>query len=182
MNPITLWRRVMLEPAVFFREMAPESYLKPFLFAVACMLIGMAGTALSQGQPTPDETARGVPPPPGPALLLIAPLGTGLLLFVWAGIIRFFLSVFGVEGDRLLIFQVCGFSTAPYVFNFVPFIGQFFSFGYGLYLTIIGLQETHRLETRQALVAVIIPVALIVLATFMLTVLRFMTIVPPGSL
>ncbi|MCC6444255.1 MAG: YIP1 family protein [Armatimonadetes bacterium] len=161
MTPVAAWRLVVARPVRFFRQMRPGPYLAPFLFSAGCMAVGTAGILASQGPPTVAPPPPGAPPRIAAGDILTRPLATALLSFAWAWLVCRFIGVAGGKGDYRTVFHVCSFAAAPYALLFLPFgTGPLVAFGYGLYLTVVGLKETHGLDTRQALTAAAVPALL----------------------
>ena len=167
------WKNVMFNPTEFFNKLpAKEQYRKATIFYLTIEAISLALTILTF---VPFMTLGLVQ---DPTMGLLGGLGTGLLvvvlvlafplillfswgmLYVGAGLIHLFISLFGGKKGFVETFKASAYSTAPGIFSFLPWIGNLAAV-YSLILLIIGIKERHQLSIGRSIAAVLIPVGII---------------------
>lgn len=76
----------------------------------------------------------------------------------WAGIVHGCLYLLGgARRDFEATFRVVCYSSGPELWNIVPLIGGYLSYGWRLYLCVVGLREVHGLSMGRALAVVLVP-------------------------
>jgi hypothetical protein len=93
--------------------------------------------------------------------VVIAPLISLIVLFIWSGILHLILALLGgaAGGFATTLRAVCYSRTAD-VGSVVPLLGGLVTFVWTRVLEIIGLSQAHRTERWKAALAVVIPLAL----------------------
>jgi len=168
---------VLLDAPNTFRTMKREGGVgSPLLFywplAVLFTLVGVAWAGAQQrflsSLPGGSETnplfeAIGMEPR---TLLLVqvlmAPVISVLVWFIWSGIAHLFLMlVGGARSSFETTLRVMAYAVgATAVFQVVPICGGFIGFFWGLVVEIIGLTEAHETSTGRAAAAVLLPIVL----------------------
>ncbi len=166
-------KKVLLEPAAFFRNMArADSLWNPLVFAVACALISLLLTLLA----APLDPFAGPGGRFGGAfagigerslasvaalvlvVLLFAPLFVVLGLYVSAAVYQVLVGIFvGRENagfDATL--RMYAYTTVVSLLAWVPVVGYAASL-YGFFLTLVGIREVHGTTTGRALGVVLVP-------------------------
>lgn len=86
-----------------------------------------------------------------PVALLVSIVG-------WALIIHGCLHLLGgARRDFEATFRVVCYASGPELWNILPFLGSYISYGWRLYLFVVGLREVHGLSTGRAVAAVLLP-------------------------
>lgn len=147
---VLVWRKVMLDPRGFYREMpATGGFENPLIFLGICSLLYFIFKVIVGGLPDAIN-----------ALFLIALayiFGPGILMLVSQ-------FIFQGEGDYEGTLRTCAYAGASLPLAWVPVLG-IFAFLYSFYLIFLGTEKVHRLETTKAaittLIAVLITAAII---------------------
>lgn len=147
---IGCWKEVILRPKEFFDIMPTDGgYRNPLFFALVCWVIGGILSAAV-------KTA--------PASIILFPIAAlvGLLII---SVILYLSATLIVKGTGSFegTFRVGSYTSALSVLTWIPIIGPFIGI-YGIYLLVVGMERVHKLTTREAIIAVILPI--IVLALF----------------
>ncbi len=167
-------RRVALQPVEFFRGLVRGgSLVPPLVFALICfvvnaffsgllLLFGLAagGSALDFGEGAAD-TDGGVAAFLGN--LILDPIGGAIGLFIWAAILQLLLRALAGPQNQGYVstFKVVAYSSVVALVSWIPVVGILATL-YGLYLTFVGIREAHATDSRNALLVVGIPVAVLV--------------------
>lgn len=163
---------VMLAPVKAFANVGEESnYLKPLSFFV---LVGWPATVISIVY---QAILESINPKSNPQA---AALGPGVMVAIYAGLavlMPLFLTIGAFVGAGIyhLMLKMLGAATRPFAATFrivcyangatsilvvIPFCGSFVQPFWNLYAVIIGLRETHRTTTMNAVIAVLVPIIL----------------------
>src|SRR5215212_9557708 len=156
-------QNVVLRPADFFRGILRQGdFINPLIFAIICyevsaILGGIIGLAFrSQGF---GGFIGGI---------ILAPIGTAIVLFIGAGILHLLVMV--IVGSRNsgyeATFRVGAYAAVTSLVSWIPFIGWILSL-YGIYLAIVGIREVHGTTTGKAALVVLIPAAVVLLLVFL---------------
>ncbi len=175
-NPVNSFlevaRRVVLQPVRFFAGL-PRSgaLLNPLLFALICIeisailsaLLVLAGVQQDPGfNPNPQNALPSVFTP-GSALasLIVAPIGGTIGLFVVAVIQQLLVRlIVGANNSGFgATFRVASYTQVTSLVNWIPIVGPLLAL-YGLYLSIVGIRETHETTTGKAALVILIPFAI----------------------
>lgn len=146
---IEVWKGVILTPVDFFKAM-PKSggYGNPTIFAVITFIIYGIGIALvTFGK--------------GFAGIIGTPVGGIIGLFIGAAILWVCAKIVGGKGDYEATYRVLAYVTATNVVGWIPVVGWLASL-YGIYLTVVGISESHEMSQGKALVAVLIPIVILI--------------------
>ena len=178
-NPVNSFfdvvRRVVLQPVQFFSSL-PRSgaLLNPLLFALICIVISailsavlvLAGVQQNPGfNPNPQNALPSVFTPGSAwASIIFAPIGGTIGLFVAAGIQQLLVRlIVGTNNSGFgATFRVASYTQVTSLINWIPIIGPLLAL-YGLYLSVVGIRETHGTTTGKAALVILIPFAVVLL-------------------
>ncbi|MBI4527132.1 MAG: YIP1 family protein [Deltaproteobacteria bacterium] len=140
---IRLWKRVILDPQAFFREMPSSGgFENPLIFLGVCALIYLFLKLTVSGW---VEAIN--------ALFLICltyVFGPGILMlgsqFLFRG-----------EGDYEGTLRVCAYAGACLTLAWVPALG-IFGYVYGFYLVFLGTGKVHQLDTTRSAIATLLAI------------------------
>ena len=86
-----------------------------------------------------------------------AAVTTPIFLLIWGGVIHGILVLLqGAKSGYQATLRVVSYASVTQLFNAIPYVGWLASL-YGLFLTVVGLKETHETSTGKAVGAVAIP-------------------------
>lgn len=172
--------RAMFSPGLFFEALPVNKGLgRPLIYAILISLIGhllmlpWVLTALDTLATQVDSAAlrEVIMSAYGPrsqiTQTILAPFTTTLQMFFFASIIHVGLFVFqgGRRGFEATFRVVCyGSATAPLAI--IPFIGPALAIAWSMLIMFIGLKRIHRTTYLQVLLALILPLAMLVLLVF----------------
>ena len=175
-------RRVVLQPARFFAGV-PRSgaFLNPLVFALVCVVISailsavlvLTGVQQNPGfNPNPQNAIPSVFAP-GSALLgiVFAPIGGAIGLFIAAAIQQLLVRLIVGQNNSGFgaTFRVAAYSQVTGLINWIPIVGPLLAL-YGLYLSIVGIRETHATTTGKAALVVLIPFAVVLVVALIVVV------------
>jgi hypothetical protein len=186
-NPVNSFfevvRRVVVVPVRFFAEVPRRGpLLNPLVFALICVevsailsaLLVLTGVQENPGlNPNPQNALPSVfAPGSAIASIIFAPIGGAIGLFVVAAIQQLLVRLIVGPGNSGFgaTFRVASYTQVTSLVNWIPIIGPLVAL-YGLYLSIVGIRETHGTTTGKAALVILIPfavallIALVVLAT-----------------
>ena len=146
---IGCWKEVILRPKEFFDVMPTDGgYRNPLFFALVCWVIGGILSAVVR-------TA--------PASIVLVPIGAVIGLLIWS-IILYLSATLIVKGNGSFegTFRVGSYASALSVLTWIPIIGPLIGL-YGIYLLVVGIERVHKLTTREAIIAVILPIIILTL-------------------
>ena len=183
-------KEVLFSPTVFFRRMpVSQGIPSPLFYGVIISFLATTVGLLEQyafsglmGSLTGGEEMKGME---GvnffqAAFLLIYAFLLPILLtigfFIMSGIFHICLMVVGA-GKRGFetTFRVVAYASSAQVFAIVPFLGGFIIVIYNLVLWTIGFRESHRTTTGRALIAVLLPMAIMI---FFIVLIVFAIVIP----
>ena len=146
---IGCWKEVILRPKEFFDVMPTDGgYSNPLFFALVCWVIGGILTAVVRISP---------------ASIILFPISAlvGLLI---VSVILYLSATLIVKGAGTFegTFRVGSYTSALSVLTWIPIIGPLIGI-YGIYLLVVGIERVHKLTTREAVIAVILPVIVLLL-------------------
>lgn len=151
---IRVWRKVMLDPQGFYREMpSTGGFENPLIFLAICGLFYLTLKVTVGG------LANGIN-----ALFLVSLtyiFGPGILMLASQ-------FIFQGEGDYEGTLRTCAYAGACLILAWVPTLG-IFAYLYSFYLIFLGTEKVHKLETTKAAIATLI--AILVTAAIMIFVL-----------
>jgi hypothetical protein len=170
-------RQVVLQPVRFFAGL-PRSgtLLNPLLFALICIVISailsavlvLAGVQQNPGfNPNPQNALPSVFTPGSAwASIILAPIGGAIGLFVVAAIQQLLVRlIVGANNSGFgATFRVASYTQVTSLVNWIPIVGPLVAL-YGLYLSIVGIRETHQTTTGKAALVILIPFAVVLLVT-----------------
>ena len=165
-------RRVVLQPVGFFAGLPRRgSLLNPLVFALICTEIAaIVGGILSlAGVGGAFVTGYGFQAPENQGLgefigsVVFAPMGGAIGVFVVAGIAHLLVRlVVGANNAGFgATFRVAAYTSVTSLVSWIPFVGGLLAL-YGIYLSVVGIRETHNTTTGKALVVVVLPAIVIV--------------------
>ncbi len=163
-------RRVVLQPVRFFAGLPRDrNFVSPLLFALICIeistilgwLLVISGVGSSPGfNPNPQNAGMPSVVAPGSPLasIILAPIGGAVGIFLVALIQQLLvrLIVGATNSGFQATFRVASYTQVTSLVNWIPFIGPLLAL-YGIYLSIVGIRETHETTTGKAALVVLIP-------------------------
>ncbi len=172
---VTQWKKIMLEPVSFFstlkipvkdaRKDSTVFYLIIVSVSLALIFIVEAISAAIRPELIADLVEFGFGAGLYAILLLfmlpIAILFSWLWLYVGSWIVHLFARLFGAKKGYDVTFAVNSYSTAPSIFEVIPFV-NWIAVVYGLVLLIVGMKYQHEMSTIRAVCSVLIPLIIIV--------------------
>ena len=151
---VQVWRKVMLDPRSFYRDMpASGGFENPLIFLASCALIYFVLKIIVSG------FVDGVN-----GLFLIALtyiFGPGILMLACQ-------FLFQGEGDYEGTSRVCAYAGSCLVLAWIPALGVF-AYLYSFYLVFLGTEKVHKLDTTKTAIATL--VAILVTAAILFFVL-----------
>lgn len=146
---IGCWKEVILRPKEFFDVMPTDGgYRTPLFFALICWVIGGILSAAVRA---------------APANIIVFPITAFIGLFIMS-IALHLSATFIVKGTGSFegTFRVGSYTSALSVLTWIPIIGPLIGL-YGIYLLVVGIERVHKLTTREAIIAVILPIIILTL-------------------
>lgn len=110
--------------------------------------------------------------------VILAPIG----LFIWTGIAFLLGKMFGGQADYISLARPMGYAAAPYALAIVPVIGQIAGSIYSAIIQVKLHQEVNGLSQGSAIAVVVIPLAVLLLVGFLLTLLGVALLAGLGEL
>ena len=174
-------RRVVLQPVRFFAGLPRDrNFVSPLLFALICIeistilgwLLVISGVGTSPGfNPNPQNAGLPSVVAPGSLLasIILAPIGgaVGILLVAIIQQLLVRLIVGRTNSGFEATFRVASYTQVTSLVNWIPFIGPLLAL-YGIYLSIVGIRETHETTTGKAALVVLIPFVVVLLLALLL--------------
>ncbi len=166
-------REVLFNPVNFFRGIRREGdFLNPLLFAIICALItGVIGGILSLIFSLIRGEGFGAALGSLIANIFLIPIGTAIVLFIWAGIYHLLvlLIVRPSHAGYESTFRALAYASAVQAvawLAYIPILGILVAIAIGIYnvvLTVIGIREMHTTTTGRAVLVVLIPVIILLI-------------------
>jgi hypothetical protein len=175
-------RRAVLQPVRFIAGVPRSgSLLNPLVFALVCVVISailsailvLAGVQQNPGfNPNPQNALPSIFAP-GSALfgIVFAPIGGAIGLFIIAAIQQLLVRLIVGESNSGFgaMFRVASYTQVTSLVNWIPIIGPLVAL-YGLYLSVVGIREVHATTTGKAILAVLIPFAVVLVVVLIVAV------------
>lgn len=167
---IDVWRKVILNPRDFFSNMPNTAgYANPLVFLVISSAIGglfgglVAGSFLSG--------------------LIGIPIAATIGSFIGGGILYLSSLIFadGAKGGYEGTWRIGAYASALSVVTWIPIIGSIISL-YGIYISIMGIEQVHSVSTTKATITVLVPIAIIALLTLLVALTIGLTLLPTTGL
>jgi len=146
---IGCWKEVILRPKEFFDVMPTDGgYRNPLFFALVCWVIGGILSAAVRV---------------APASIILFPIAALVGLFIMS-VILYLSATLIVKGTGSFegTFRVGSYTSVLSVLTWIPIIGPLIGL-YGIYLLVVGIERVHKLTTREAIIAVILPIIVLTL-------------------
>jgi hypothetical protein len=157
---IRVTKTVLVTPSDFFQKMPTAAgYFPPLIFLTVCLGVSGILAALIAG---------------AEILLFFKVLIAGVIFsFIGAGILhliarQFFEGKGGYEG----VYRVVAYAGVVNLLTWIPVVGLFAGL-YGLYLEIVGLEKVHQITPGQAVVTVLIALAVYIILALIVGVPSF---------
>jgi hypothetical protein len=174
---INVFKRVLTEPDAFFeQEDRTNGFAFPIRFAAVSSLIygvlGAVRTLIFGAQMGIEQTAI-----PGLAAfsVVLTPIVSLIGIFISAGLIHIFVSLFGGEGGYEATAAVMCYATALSVvvsaLYLIPLLGALLAFVlafYGIYIQARGLEHFHDISLGKGIASVIIPAVILLVIVLVL--------------
>ncbi len=152
---IRVWRRVMLDPQGFYREMpAIGGFENPLIFLGVCGLLYLFLKLIVGGLADAVNSFF--------LICLAYIFGPGVLMLASQ-------YLFQGEGDYEGTLRTCAYAGACLTLAWVPTLG-IFAYLYSFYLIFLGIAKVHKLDATKAAIATLI--AILVTAAIMFFVLK----------
>ncbi len=142
-------RQVFVKPSDFYQHMpVTGGFPSPLIFLAICLGVAALIAALIAGS----------------AVLFLKVLIFGLIFaFIGAGILHFIAQqFFDGKGSYEGTYRVVAYAGAVNLLSWIPVVG-FLAGLYGFYLQIVGLEKVHKITTGQAVVTVLIALAVYII-------------------
>lgn len=140
---VQVWRKVMLDPRGFYREMpSTGGFENPLIFLVVCGLLYFVMKLIVGGFAGGANAFF--------LVVLTYIFGPGILMLACQ-------FLFQGEGDYEGSLRVCAYAGASLVLAWVPVLGVF-AYLYGFYLIFLGAEKVHKLDTTKAAIATLIAI------------------------
>jgi hypothetical protein len=140
---VTMWRKVMFEPQVFYREMpATGGFENPLIFLGICAIVYF----------TLKITVVGFPDAVNAMFLVCLTyiFGPGILMLVSQ-------FIFQGEGDYEGTLRICAYAGACLALAWLPTLG-IFAYLYSFYLIFLGTEKIHKLDSTKAAMVTLISI------------------------
>lgn len=87
-----------------------------------------------------------------------------LATFIHAAIAHVWIKLFGGKGSYVKTYQLVVYTGTPgYLYGWIPVIGNIISFFHSIILSIVGVQKTHKVSTKRAIILNTIPILIILI-------------------
>lgn len=161
-------KRAMLRPVRFFATMpVGQGILRPLVFYVLLSLFStVVSTAFNilgvtmltnffpQGEAMPGGAEFMGMGAASVMNLLLVPVFSAIFLFIWAGVMHLFLTVFQAANRGYeATFRAVAYGSAPTILVVIPILGWLVAGFWALAITFIGLKEIHRTSYTRVLLA-----------------------------
>jgi hypothetical protein len=155
---VNVWRKIVLEPHGFFRDMpVGAGFENPLIFVAISGLLYFIFRLIVSGPPDAVNNLF--------LICLTYIFGPGILMLVSQ-------FVFQGEGDYEGSLRICAYAGACLALAWVPALG-ILAYVYGLYLVFLGTARIHRLDpTKAALTTLIATLVTAVIMAFVLKDIR----------
>lgn len=151
---VRVWRRIILDPQGFYREMPLSGgFENPLIFLAICGLVYFILKLIVGGL---ADAVNGLF-----LVVLTYIFGPGILMLASQ-------FLFQGEGDYEGTLRICAYAGACLVLAWIPVLGVI-AFVYSFYLIFLGAENVHKLDTTKAAITTL--VAVLVTAAIMLFVL-----------
>jgi hypothetical protein len=179
-------------PNEFYARMPVRGgYWEPLLYAVATTLVGVLVSLLWQVpfQLLPLAASHGLMGKLGISIgvaaiaffaflaLLLLPVFLALGEFVGAAIGHIFVKIMGGQGDYEATFRVLCFANSSQVFQVVPGFGGIIATVFWCIQVYFGYRHAHRMNQTQAIIAMLLPLALFVVLVMAALVVVFIWVI-----
>lgn len=156
-------KKVVFSPTDFFEDVEKkEGFSYPFQFAITSLVVmGLLSVAVKYISSLGSMSVMGL----GWALFIVilsGLVGGSLGVLAFAGVIHIFVYLIGGRGYQKTV-QVYSYATSVSAFfGWIPVV-NFVSWIYSLYVQIRGIEKFHDFSTKQATLAVLLPIVIAVL-------------------
>jgi hypothetical protein len=152
---------VFTKPSDFYQNMpTTRGFLPPFIFVVVCVGVCVVlGGSLAALLGSASDNLVWAIFKFFIVLVIFSFIGAGILHYIAQ---QFFEGKAAYEGT----YRVVAYAGVIYLVTWIPVVGVF-AFLYGLYLQIVGLEKVHQITTGQAVVTVLIALAVYLIAAFL---------------
>ena len=150
-------KKVLLKPNDFFKEMPiTGGYKNPLIFAIiTAVIMGVGLTIITLGV--------------GFLAIIFAPIAVAASIFLAALLLLVCAKIVGGTGSYEATMRVASYANIVNVIGWIPVVSVIGSL-YGLFLTVLGMKEIHKLTTTKAVIAVLIAIAIIFIIVVLLAI------------
>ncbi len=93
--------------------------------------------------------------------LIIVPIFSLMMLFLWTGILHLASKIFRSSGRYIRLFRVFGFASALTIFTGIPLLGIIISL-WSFVITVVSISEVEKLTTGKAFFVLLIPFIILI--------------------
>lgn len=151
-------KSVIIKPADFFKQMpVTGGYKDPLIFAlITAVIMGIGLTAITLGV--------------GFLAILFAPLAVAISVFLAGLLLMLCARIVGGTGSYEGTVRLTCYANIVNVIGWIPIVSILGSL-YGLWLTIVGMQEVHKLTLGKSILAVLIAIAFVFVVVVLLAII-----------
>lgn len=93
--------------------------------------------------------------------LIIVPIFSLMMLFLWTGILHLASKIFRSSGNYIGLFRVFGFASLLSIFTWIPLLGVIISL-WSFVITVVSISEVEKLTTGKAFFVLLIPFIILI--------------------
>jgi len=151
-------KKVLLRPAEFFREMPVDGgYKAALIFAImTAVVMGIGLTAITLGV--------------GFLAIVFAPIAVTISVFIAGGLLLLAARIMGGKASYEATVKIVCYTNVVNLVGWIPIVSIAGSI-YGLWLTIVGMREVHKLSLGKAIAAVAITIAVVFIVVVILAII-----------
>jgi hypothetical protein len=151
-------KEVVMTPLTFFQNMPTTGgYKDPLIFAlITAVIMGVGLTIITLGV--------------GFLAIIFAPIAVCVSIFIAALLLLICAKIVGGTGTYEATVRVASYANIVNIIGWIPLVSILGSL-YGLFLTVIGMREIHKLTTAKAIIAVAIAIAVVFIVVVLLAII-----------
>ncbi|NTV51882.1 MAG: hypothetical protein HGA76_02545 [Candidatus Firestonebacteria bacterium] len=151
-------KNIIMKPAEFFKTMpVTGGYKDPLIFAlITSVIMGLGLTVITLGV--------------GFLAIIFAPIAVSISVFLAALLLLVCAKMVGGTGTYEATMRVASYANIVNVIGWIPIVSIIGSI-YGLWLTVVGIREIHKLTLSKAIIAVLIAIAIVFVIVVLLAII-----------
>lgn len=151
-------KNIIMKPAEFFKTMpVTGGYKDPLIFAlITSVIMGLGLTVITLGV--------------GFLAIIFAPIAVSISVFLAALLLLVCAKMVGGSGTYEATMRVASYANIVNVIGWIPIVSIIGSI-YGLWLTVVGIREIHKLTLSKAIIAVLIAIAIVFVIVVLLAII-----------